>query len=76
MTGAVTTVLPAAGAATTQRLDAGPPPPVLPPAAPREPDRGGPSTLTWVITAVAVVALALLRRRGLDPRTEQAQVAR
>ena len=58
--GAATTVLPAAGAATTQRLDAGPPPPVLPPAAPREPDRGGPSTLTWVITAVAVVAIALL----------------
>ena len=60
LAGAATTVLPAAGAATTQRLDAGPPPPVLPPAAPREPDRGGPSTLTWVITAVAVVAIALL----------------
>ena len=58
--GAATTVLPAAGAATTQRLDAVPPPPVVPPAAPREPDRGGPSTLVWVLAAVAVAAIALL----------------
>jgi serine/threonine-protein kinase len=58
--GATTTVLPAAGAGATQRLDAVPAPPVVPTLPPREPDRGGPSTLVWVLTAVAVAAVALL----------------
>lgn len=58
--GATTTVLPAAGAATTQRLDAVPPPVPLPVPPPREPERRNGNALTWVIAAVAVAALALL----------------
>jgi eukaryotic-like serine/threonine-protein kinase len=74
---AATTVLPAAGAATAQRLDAVPPPPVVAPLPPTEPDRGGPSTLVWVLAAVAVAAIAvllwfLLKDNGKDPVTPPA----
>ena len=69
--GAATTVLPAAGA-TTARLDAVPPPPVVPPA-PR-PEPRGVSPWTWVLALVAVVAVGvllwtLLRPDGQDPVT-------
>jgi len=57
--GGATTVLPAAIAPTTQRLDAVPPP-VLPPTGPMEPERRGIAPLTWVLGAVAVAVIALL----------------
>ena len=57
--GGATTVLPAAIAPTTQRLDAVPPP-VLPPTGPMEPERRGIAPLTWVLAAVAVAVIALL----------------
>ncbi len=57
--GGATTVLPAAIAATTQRLDAVPPP-VLPPTGPTEPERRGIAPLTWVLAAGAVAVIALL----------------
>ncbi len=70
--GAATTVLPAAGAATTQRLDAVSPPPVVPPLPPREPERPGVSPWVWVLAVVAAVAIGLLlwnllRDNGADP---------
>ena len=58
--GAATAVLPVAGAPTTQRLDAGPPPPVVPPVSAPVPVRRGASPLTRVLAAVAVAAVALL----------------
>ena len=68
LAGAATTVLPAAGAATTQRLDPVAAEPVVPavPAPvpgppPRDDDRrGGGNALAWVLGLVAVAALALL----------------
>ncbi|MFL6165276.1 MAG: serine/threonine-protein kinase [Ornithinibacter sp.] len=58
--GAATTVLPAAAAATTQRLDAVSPAPVVPPLPPREPERPPVSPWVWVLAAVAAVAIGLL----------------
>ena len=65
LAGAVTTVLPAAGYAATQRLDTAPPPP--PPVVPvtagpgdQEAERRGGSALTWVLALVALAALGLL----------------
>ena len=71
LAGAATTVLPAAGAATTQRLDAVPPPVAAPVPAPVPPGpgddrRGGGRALSWVLGLVAVAALALLAWNVLD----------
>ena len=53
------------------------PRPSSPPLPPTEPDRGGPSTLVWVLAAVAVAAIALLlwlllKGNGNDPATPPA----
>ena len=70
LAGAATTVLPAAGAATTQRLDAVPPPvapvPAPVPPGPGDDRRGGGRALSWVLGLVAVAALALLAWNVLD----------
>ncbi|GAA4402731.1 hypothetical protein GCM10023168_13590 [Fodinibacter luteus] len=77
LTGGGTTVLPAAGAATTQRLDPGPPPPVVPvpPSAPLdpepEPEGRGTGALTWVLAAVALAAVGLVLWLLLRPDDTQ-----
>jgi len=58
--GAATTVLPAAGAATTQRVGAVAPLPVVPPVSSPEPGRRDNSPLTWVLALAAVAAIAVL----------------
>ena len=69
--GATTTVLPAAGAATTQRLDDVPPPVPLPVSPPPVAERRDRNALTWVLAAVAVAALALLAWSVLREDGEQ-----
>jgi serine/threonine-protein kinase len=75
LAGAATTVLPAAGAATTQRLDPAPPPVVapIPPTGPEPVPEGRNGWVAPLLAIVALVALGLLAwqllNNGDDPET-------